>query len=431
MDPSEQHDQDPNDLLGKGKGPSVPISILVASSGRNSPVMPRSLPPVFAASFGSSSSSSSQPSFIPMAGVHNVRSESANEVYVLALEDRDTLPHAESSSNDDCALMNASLPGKGKEKELAYTLPPLLFSASDLEYRSIDWPSPEPDSSTAGPSSYGSTHSSLARASPSSLSQTGAQAPKNSTQDQPGLARASSRKRSLSSLSIHSTRSIAARSMTKIKVKLSSSPNSPGNLARRLLFRNKGDAAAASIDLSPAGSVSDPCLGDVITIGQSHLSGKGPEFACPDLEFPSYTRQHIQQSFGGLESLGILKGKSRPYSSPFPQSVLDIIPYCNSDVFVPVPVTLRNTFDEVLPRELKLQVFSALVSLHEAEFQQWKQSGQWTVLRASSSKYRWVGRDRGMRELVKLSRVSPISPVLRYIITRDVLGVKGMALTRL
>ncbi|OAX42107.1 RNI-like protein [Rhizopogon vinicolor AM-OR11-026] len=400
MDESGQHDREPDVMLGKGKGPSLPISIPAASSGPDSSVISRGLPPNL-------EGSSSQPPFIPVTGEH--KSDSAKEANFLALEDHDILLlPSESPSNDDCTFMNASLPSKGKEKELAYTLPPFSFSSSDLECRTIDWPSSEPGTSTAGPSSYGSTHSSPPRASPSGLSQTSPQVAENSTQQQPELTRVPSRRRSLSSLSIHSTHSIAARSMSRIKVKLGSSPNSPGNLARRLLFRNKGDAAATSIDLNPAGSVSDPCLGDIVSAGQGLASWKGPDFFSPHLDFPSDTRPHVQRSISGLESLGTLKGKGkvRSYSSPFPQYVLDIIPHDNSDVFVPLPVTLRNLFDEVLPRELKLQVFSALISLHEAELQRWKQSGQWTVLRASSSKHRWAGRDRGMRELVKLSRVS-------------------------
>jgi F-box/leucine-rich repeat protein 2/20 len=32
-------------------------------------------------------------------------------------------------------------------------------------------------------------------------------------------------------------------------------------------------------------------------------------------------------------------------------------------------------------------------------------SDEWTVLKASSSKNKWVGRSKGLRELVKLSRV--------------------------
>ncbi|KAG1774002.1 hypothetical protein EV702DRAFT_975435 [Suillus placidus] len=306
--------------------------------------------------------------------------------------------------------MNASLPGKGKAKDLAYTLPPLLFSTSDLQYRTIDWSSPNPGSPTptAGPSSYGSTHTSPPCAS-SSLSHSGSQAPENSAQQLPGLTRVPSRRRSLSNLSVHSTHSLAARSMSRIKVKLGSSSKGPGNLARRLLFRNKASAAATSIDLSPAGSVSDPFLGDLTTAGQGNClpTWKNLDFQpCQNLELPSDTRTYVQQSAEGPESLSSITGKGRSYSSPLPQSVFDIIPRHNSDVFAPVPLVLQNIFDEALPRELKLQVFSALISLHEDEFQLWKSSGRWTASKASSSKYRWVGRDRGMRELVKLSRVS-------------------------
>ncbi|KAG2138697.1 uncharacterized protein EDB93DRAFT_1090447 [Suillus bovinus] len=307
--------------------------------------------------------------------------------------------------------MNASLHGKGKAKDLAYTLPPLLFSTSDLQYRTIDWPSPDLASptTTAGPSSYGSTHTSPPCAS-STSSHSASQPSQNSlTQQLPELTKVPSRRRSLSNLSIHSTRSLAARSMSRIKVKLGSSSKGPGNLARRLLFRNKPSAATTSIDLSPAGSVLDPFLGDPTTAAQRICipAWKSPDFQpCPNLELPSDARTHVQQSAEGPESLSSITGKGRSYSSPLPQSVFDIIPRGNSDVFAPVPLVLQSVFDEALPRELKLQVFSALISLHEDEFQLWKSSGQWTALKASSSKYRWVGRDRGMRELVKLSRVS-------------------------
>ncbi|KAG1813182.1 uncharacterized protein BJ212DRAFT_1301107 [Suillus subaureus] len=322
-------------------------------------------------------------------GEHNTISVSPDKI---SSEDHD-IQLAASSSNDDCVFMNASLPDKGKAKDLAYTLPPLLFSTSDLQYHTIDWPSPNPDSPTptAGPSSYGSTHTSPPCAS-SSLSHLASQAPENSAQQPPGLTRVPSRRRSLSNLSIHSTRSLAARSMSRIKVKLGSSSKGPGNLARRLLFRNKASAAATSIDLSPAGSVSDPFLGDLTTAGQGNPTWKNPDFQpCPNLEFPSNVRTHIQQSADGPESFNSITGKGRSYSSPLPQSVFDIIPRGNSDVFAPVPLALQNLFDEALPRELKLQVFSALISLHEDEFQLWKSSGRWTASKASSSKYRWVG----------------------------------------
>ncbi|KAG1830740.1 hypothetical protein EV424DRAFT_1470178 [Suillus variegatus] len=326
-----------------------------------------------------------------------IESPLEDKISILGPEDRD-IQLAGSSSSDDCVFMNASLPGKGKAKDLAYTLPPLLFSTSDVQYRAIDWPSPDPGSPapTAGPSSYGSTHTSP----PCASSHSDSQSPENSAQQLPGLTRVPSRRRSLSNLSIHSTRSLAARSMSRIKVKLGSASKGTGNLARRLLFRNKASAATTSVDLSPAGSVSDPFLGDLTTAGQRNClpAWKNPEFQpCLNVELPSDARTHVQQSS---------EGKGRSYSSPLSQSVFDIVPRGNSDVFAPVPLVLQSVFDDALPRELKLQIFSALISLHEDEFQLWKSSGQWTISKASSSKYRWVGRDRGMRELVKLSRVS-------------------------
>jgi F-box/leucine-rich repeat protein 2/20 len=103
-----------------------------------------------------------------------------------------------------------------------------------------------------------------------------------------------------------------------------------------------------------------------------------------------------------------LKG-SRSYSSPFPISALDIIPSVPTNVFIPIPIVPRNFFDELLPRELRLKVLSSLVALREAEQERSVREGQWTVLRASSLKNRWVGKDKGIRELVKLSRASNTS----------------------
>ncbi|KAG2039790.1 hypothetical protein BDR03DRAFT_980698 [Suillus americanus] len=53
-------------------------------------------------------------------------------------------------------------------------------------------------------------------------------------------------------------------------------------------------------------------------------------------------------------------------------------------------------------------------------FQMWKSSGRWTTSKASSSKYRWDGRDRGIRELARLSRtIAPSVPApLRFAVKR-------------
>ncbi|KAF8559938.1 RNI-like protein [Imleria badia] len=103
------------------------------------------------------------------------------------------------------------------------------------------------------------------------------------------------------------------------------------------------------------------------------------------------------------------RGNRRSYSSPFPKSAFDVVPQVDlEDKFIPLPLHARDLFDEMLPRELRLRVLSALISLHEADHEQLKKSGKWSVLVASSSKNRWVGRNRAMRELVKLSRVSKL-----------------------
>lgn len=110
------------------------------------------------------------------------------------------------------------------------------------------------------------------------------------------------------------------------------------------------------------------------------------------------------------------RGKGRSYSSPFPKSAFDIIPQVDFEDNIPLPLHARDLFDETLPRELRLRVLSALISLHKADHEQLKSSGKWSVLAASSSKNRWVGRNCAMRELVKLSRVGiidscPVKPV--------------------
>ncbi|EIW87138.1 RNI-like protein [Coniophora puteana RWD-64-598 SS2] len=101
-----------------------------------------------------------------------------------------------------------------------------------------------------------------------------------------------------------------------------------------------------------------------------------------------------------------LKGKGRSHSAPITPSVFDIIPATDLDTFAPLPFVILNLFDECLPRELRLQVLSSLVTLHEADHELMKREGRWTVSKAATSRYKWVGRDRGTRELVKFSRVS-------------------------
>ncbi|KAG6879004.1 hypothetical protein C0992_005986 [Termitomyces sp. T32_za158] len=83
-----------------------------------------------------------------------------------------------------------------------------------------------------------------------------------------------------------------------------------------------------------------------------------------------------------------------------------LTPLTVSDVLIPIPLVVKNYFDEILPRELRLHIFETLVNLHEIDHLRAIRQGRWSVAKASSSRNRWVGRDGGVRELVKFSRVS-------------------------
>jgi len=126
-----------------------------------------------------------------------------------------------------------------------------------------------------------------------------------------------------------------------------------------------------------------------------------------------------------------LKGKSRSYSSPLPLSALDIVPSATTNVFTPIPIIPRNYFDEALPRELRLRILSSLLSLHEEEHDRIVREGYWTVMRASSSKNKWVGRNKGIRELVKFRRVSNASTNFVNKVLIVLVGFKVMAGPRL
>jgi hypothetical protein len=73
----------------------------------------------------------------------------------------------------------------------------------------------------------------------------------------------------------------------------------------------------------------------------------------------------------------------------------------------PEVVITLNRFNDKLPRELQLAVLKALVEVHEEEHQR-AVRGEcsehvWSV--RAAGKTRWVGRDKGLRELVKFTRV--------------------------
>ncbi|KAJ6486102.1 RNI-like protein [Mycena vitilis] len=263
--------------------------------------------------------------------------------------------------------------GKGKEREQPPTLPPLTFSPTGFDYVPTNWPSP-PNSAVAGPSSYDSratprpsSYSSLA---PLDLISVPAPPPPVLSTP-PTVPRLLSRRRSLPSL--------AGAPGTKYKFR-------PSNLARKLLFR-KYDGDSSACPTPP----SSPTDGRDLDLGVGTCFAPWRNDSALALEY-----QYQQPSL-----------KGRTHSSPFPICALDLVPAATAaDIFEPIPLFVPNYFDDVLPRELQVHVMLALIAVHEGDHARAVRDGLWTVAKASSSRNKWVGRDKALRELVRFSRVS-------------------------
>ncbi|RDB29370.1 F-box/LRR-repeat protein 2 [Hypsizygus marmoreus] len=316
-----------------------------------------------------------------------------------------------SPSNDDSMW-------KGKEKELSPVLPPLTFSRTEFAYPQLSNPSPPPTLLSPGPSSYASSIGLPTTCTPTNVNQseTGtfetdpfyvrepspAHIHESTT---PILKRVPSRRRSLSALSEHSTRSLAARSMTRIKLKLRSS-RTPGSLARKLLFRKPTEPEVVRPEFSTPRTFS---VADAInspdpwrtTLKVDELDSSIARLSNIRLQD---TNAQVYNTFHYTATP--LRHKGRSNSSPFPLSALDYIPVTSTDIFTPIPITVKNYFDDILPRELRLQVLAALVALHQVDHHRTVKECRWNVSKASSHRSKWVGKEKGFRELVRLSRVS-------------------------
>ncbi|KAK0481806.1 hypothetical protein IW261DRAFT_1334115 [Armillaria novae-zelandiae] len=311
-------------------------------------------------------------------------------------------------SSSSCSPSNASSPpesvigpsegtvygkGKGKATDLPPCLPPLAFSRPEFSYSHIAWPSSSVTDSVE-PSSYGSPRFDSPNSPSPSLSFDATNLP-NPSQSNPSHNPAHVRRRTVSNSSIRSTSSVSTLSLSKLRGKTFS--GTPGNLTRKLLRKS-------GIPATDGAPVEAPTRSDPLTDPLSHSS-------CQILEDRSKggSLSYTISSIDGSQSFPstTLKGKSRSNSSPFPSSILDLATTVSStDCFVPLSLTIPTSYFEALPRELRLRVLLAFLDVHEEDHEKDLVQGQWTVMKASSSKNKWVGRDRAMRELVKLSRVS-------------------------
>lgn len=407
---SMQQESSISDIDVKGKGISQP------ESSEPMPIIPRATPDndldLFTMSFGSAGSPSRiiQP---PMPFSPYVPSMDDFHSKIIQVNDDNNPP------------MNSS--GKGKARELPPSLPPLSFSSTEFSYGSSEWPS------IAGPSSYGSNYSTAADepqpslASSESITGVLGSSPSSPVVADPSI-RAPLRTRSLSNLSTRSRRSLSNVSISKMKMKLGGGSKSPSTIARKLLFRRRDDSTPSSS--SPTTTPSSPlsrtpdldydATTERILANARALERSGTfirwskdveprtPLASPVVETDSVwgTFQTFPQSPKPTD-LHPLRTKGRSYSSPLPlpASVLDIVPLAPADILSPQPVIKPCYFDEWLPRELKLEVFKTLVEIFQDEFEKRVENGKWTANKAASSRNRWVGRDKGIRELFKISRV--------------------------
>ncbi|TFY82856.1 hypothetical protein EWM64_g1162 [Hericium alpestre] len=316
---------------------------------------------------------------------------------------------------------------KGKGRDLPPSLPPLSFSPTQFNYDEF-YRSPSIASFEPGPSSVGSAYTSTffgrnfheidGAAHGATTGQEGAV---------PIITRIPSRRRSLSNLTIHSTHSLAARSMSRIKVKLGS-PKSPRELARKLFSRRvsslESPSTPSSSQYSSAEGTPDLDFDAMDSRGSCFMPWKrdskrrsrevSVSAPFPNLDMDRIIREDAPASpyypvyrHNGPAEGALLKGKGRSNSDPFPlPSAFDVVPPSTADVFTPLPSTrVRDYFGELLPRELQLQVLGRLVQVHEEDHARRMSDGRWTALKAASSKKKWVGREQGVRELVRLSRV--------------------------
>lgn len=298
---------------------------------------------------------------------------------------------------------------KGKARELPPTLPPLSFTPECFSYESVDWPS------VAGPSSYGSGYTSMDGAEPSPTTSSAiTDVPMNSpvTPDMTNLVTPESpRRRTASDASKASRRSLSVTSISRMRVRFASN-KAPGTFARKLLFKKSPTSSPrpSPVDVRPGESSAFTDFGFVPPSNCLAPWSRSPP-ATPVVETNSVWGVVATHPLAirGANSLP-LRTKGRSYSSPLPlplppPAVFDVSPLVRLDIFEPLPPVLPAYFDDSLPRELKLHVFTALLDLHEAEFERRVKDGKWTAIKASSSRHKWTGRDKGFRELIKLSRV--------------------------
>ncbi|KIY73516.1 RNI-like protein [Cylindrobasidium torrendii FP15055 ss-10] len=282
-------------------------------------------------------------------------------------------------------LRNAK--GKGKLPDSPPCLPPLPFSEQDTFdlYAHISWPSPSSFTESVGSSStsFGSPLFAIGSLPSASVPPDHLKPIDDASN---GGIPGPTRQRTVSDSS--------GRSLRTIRLGLG---RNPGNLSRKLLSSKGQGSSAASYDVA-----SVPTTSTFHTTFDSQASLR-------DVSYTYRFSDILDANLDGASWPAGPKGKQRSYSSPMPYSPLDVaLRHASYDTHAPPPSpppVVYSPFDHI-PKEICIKMFASVLYLHEAEYLKAVDDGSWTTSRASSSKNRWVGRDKGIRELVKFSRVS-------------------------
>ncbi|TCD62147.1 hypothetical protein EIP91_007275, partial [Steccherinum ochraceum] len=342
-----QHDQSFEQDKGKSISlppPSEPMAILSGHTMLDTDL------DIFSMSFSSAGSSSHMVAPIYPSGLYAPHGGHLDADVVQL--------HVESSEGEALPVVD----GKGKGREQPPTLPPLSFTPTDFLYGSADWPS------EAGPSSYGSTFSSVAGADPRTpdmnISLPSAPFSTPSSPESPHV-----RTRALSRAHVLGDAALVEVTMSGLDVLSQSNCFVPW-----------------SRDMKPRTPLSTPVVETDVAWGSIDPIYRSPR--------PTDAQP--------------LRTKGRSYSSPLPlpSSPFDIVPTAPADIFAPLPDILPSYFEELLPHELKVHILASLVHLYHADHEKRLDTPKWTATRAGSTRNKWVGRDKGIRELFRLSRVS-------------------------
>lgn len=315
----------------------------------------------------------------------------------------DLVPVQDLHDMNEMQVSISSVSSKGKRKIISSTLPPL--SVSDMDYKQTPWSS-FGSVSSPGPSHYAS-FSIPVRDTGSAAGEdivvsnfTGAVSVDSVSSS--SLTRCiPSRCSSFSTTSLRHTPSHASLNMSKINVRLIPS-TAQGNLVRELSDGKQEDPSSNSSVSSEIASLTPSTTPD---LNPTIVPCCGHRLTSVPLLFPP-PRIGTGSRIRSRPSLLRFGTKNCLRSSPIPFSALDFIPVSAPDIFKPLPLLRRRYFDRILPKELQLYILRCFAQSIADDHIRSIAEGRWTITRAISSRNQFVGRDRGIRELLKLARVS-------------------------